>query len=203
MLTAIDGDIFPARKPLPWDNCFRLVSAVPTDSEASSNSTLLYNSALRAECSRLSYRKLEADVCERCPGYRDACKLGNLWLHQRGYKGGISTHGFGPSEFAILMSLLLSGGISFGRSILSFGYDEIQLFKGVLRYLATRDLIEIPAVFGDTIDFSLHGPSQGPMLYDTTRGQNILYKMSLWSYRSVCLILHSEYPRLICSLVGQ
>ena len=159
---------------------------------------LLYNSALRAECSRMPYEELVRDTCKRCPGYRDACKLGHLWLRQRGYKSGISAKGFGPCEFTTILSLLLSGGGPSRRSILSIGHNSLQLFKGVLRYLATRDLIAKPAVCGDDMDFRLQGSGAVPMLYDAIRGLNVLYKMSPWSYRSVRLIRHCRLLRLTC-----
>ena len=192
VLTAIDGDIFPARKPSLWDDCFQSASETLGVTVTLSPSKLLYNSALRVECSRIPYENLVEDTCKRCPGYRDACKLGNLWLRQRAYQSGINAGGFGPSEFTTLMSLLLAGGGSTKRPVLSVGHDEFQLFKGVLRYLATRDLMAKPAVFGDDLDPRLQGLCTTPILYDAIRGLNILYKMSPWSYRSVCLDLHNR-----------
>ena len=194
LLTAVDENVFPARKPLPWDDCFWPASAW---SEARLRFTLGYNSALRTECSRMSYENLLGDTCKRCPGYRDACKLGNLWLQQRGFKAGFRATGFGAFEFNVVAALLLSGTNPSGRPVLSAGYDSFQLFKGVLYYLATRDFMKKPSAINGNVIIPSQCAGKAPMLYDATRGLNILYKMNLWSYQCVRLVLHKVWLWLI------
>ena len=45
------------------------------------------------------------------------------------------------------MSLLLKGGSSKGSSVLAKGYSNYQMFKAMLQFLATRDLITNPLLF--------------------------------------------------------
>ena len=183
---------------MPWKNCLQSASEVSVRSEVQLKAVSCYYSALRTECSRILYEKLLGDTCKRCSGYRDACKLGSLWLQQRGLKTSFRGSGFGPFEFAATMALLLSSGGSSGRPFLSAGYNSFQLFQGVLRYLLMRDLIKNPVSIGGNVDFPSQSLAKTPMLYDATRGLNILYKMSPWSYQSVRLILLIAWLWLTC-----
>ena len=78
------------------------------------------------------------------------------------------------------MALLIQGGGTKGKPILSRGYDSYQLFKATLQYLSVRDLAASPVfVHSDSIILVDH---DGPMLFDGKTGMNILFKMTPWSY---------------------
>ena len=82
-----------------------------------------------------------------------------------------------------MLALLLQGGGLKGKAILSKGYNSIQLLKAVLQFLTTRDLIASPLVLhaaGFNVAEVLH-----PVLFDGSRGINLLYKMTASSYQTV------------------
>ncbi|KAL8771757.1 MAG: hypothetical protein Q9209_002948 [Squamulea sp. 1 TL-2023] len=89
--------------------------------------------------------------------------------------------GFGQFEWATLISLLMRDGGRTGRPILSIGHSSYQLFKAILQFLSSTDLISTPMLV-QTNNFKLTH-SENPILFDGSRGLNILYKMSRWSYR--------------------
>jgi U3 small nucleolar RNA-associated protein 22 len=74
----------------------------------------------------------------------------------------------------------LKGGGPKGHSILSLGYSSYQTFKAVVQFLWTADLASKP-VFYEASDISA-SKSDIPVFYDGPRGQNLLYKMTPWSY---------------------
>lgn len=95
----------------------------------------------------------------------------------------MSTGGFGQFEWAALISILMRDGGRAGRPILSTGYSSYQLFKATLQFLSSTDLISSPMVI-QSPNFKLP-QSKNPMLFDGSRGMNVLYKMSSWSYQLV------------------
>lgn len=88
--------------------------------------------------------------------------------------------GFGHFEWATTTALLLEGGGPKGRSVLSTGYSSYQMFKAVLQFLSTNDLCAKPLAYKVT-EF-VPSKSEIPLFYDGPRGQNLLYKMTPWSY---------------------
>lgn len=137
--------------------------------------TPFYNASLRSECSSLAYLKYLHASSLQSDGFSDACQLGSVWLRQRGLD-----REFGAFEWACTMALLMQGGGTQGKPMLSRGYDSCQLFKATLQCLSLRDLVVSPVfVHSGSITLIDH---HGPMLFDGKRGLNILYKMTPWSY---------------------
>lgn len=142
--------------------------------------TPFYNASLRADCNFEPYLKVLHFASKQSDGFKDACVLGRIWLRQRGFGSSISKGGFGNFEWAALTALLLQGGGPKGHSVLSPGYSSYQLFKAVVQFLSANDLANKPLLY-EASDF-VHSKSDSPMFYDGPRGQNILYKMTPWSY---------------------
>ena len=113
--------------------------------------------------------------------------LGSIWLRQRGLGASVKQGGFGQFEWAAITSMLFAAGAANDRPVLSSGYDYYQLFKAVLQYLAATDLIEKPMLFGSG-ELPVSG-SDVPIIYDSVRGLNILFKMTSWSYKMVTLLV--------------
>lgn len=76
-----------------------------------------------------------------------------------------------------------SGGAK-GRPILSSGYSSYQLFKAVLQFLSTRDLVLNP-FFIQSNGLALVD-NKKPIFLDGAQGHNVLFKMTPWSYSMVC-----------------
>jgi U3 small nucleolar RNA-associated protein 22 len=142
--------------------------------------TPFYNASLRSDCNFEPYLKLLHSTLKLANGFKDSCILGRIWLRQRGFGSRITKGGFGHFEWAALTALLLRGGGPKGHSVLSPGYSSYQMFKGIIQFLSTNDLAANPLVY-EAVDF-VASMSTGPMIYDGQRGQNLLYKMTPWSY---------------------
>ena len=140
--------------------------------------TPFYNASLRSECSSLAYLKELHASSLQSDGFSNACQLGSVWLRQRGL-----SPEFGPFEWACTMALLMQGGGTRGRPILSRGYDGFQLFKAMLQYLSLRNLVANP-VFVHSEEIALVNLGR-PVLFDGKRGMNILFKMTPWSYAAL------------------
>lgn len=140
--------------------------------------TPFYNASLRSECSSLAYLKELHASSLQSDGFSNACQLGSVWLRQRGL-----SPEFGPFEWACSMALLMQGGGTRGRPILSRGYDGFQLFKAMLQYLSLRNLVADP-VFVHSDEIALVNLDR-PVLFDGKRGMNILFKMTPWSYTAL------------------
>lgn len=125
----ISEDLFPARKLGVDRNCVR-------DTE---DPTPIYNSAVLGDASHAKVLRILHTASAYCEGFVDACKLGRLWLRQRGYSSNPASGGFGHLHFAVLMAGLLSGGPSNKRVLLQ-GYSSYQLFKGAMLFLAEKRL---------------------------------------------------------------
>ncbi|KAL8785932.1 MAG: hypothetical protein Q9213_003081 [Squamulea squamosa] len=177
ILLAANDDVFALEKTLPTKNCTKHTAA---DTQGD-NSTPIYNATLRSECCSLSSLKQLHQSSVRSNAFQDACMLGAVWLRQRGLGSSISAGGFGQFEWATLISLLMRDGGRTGRPILSTGYNNYQLFKATLQFLSSVDLIFAPMLVHTTSLQLTH--SENPILFDGSRGLNILYKMSRWSYR--------------------
>lgn len=145
--------------------------------------SLTYNATLRSECcSLLSLKYLNESVVQS-DAFRDACMLGAVWLRQRGFGSSMTKGGFGQFEWASVISLLMRGGGRAARSVLLSGYSSYQLFKATLQFLATTDLSASPILLQSS-DFQ-QVPSDNPVFFDGSRGLNLLFKMSPWSYKMV------------------
>jgi U3 small nucleolar RNA-associated protein 22 len=185
ILPAVAEGTFNADKLQPGKNCVRPKDGSnSTDAATPLPPTSFYNATLRADGLITSYLTLQHQASKQSEAYRDASMLGRTWLRQRGLSSCIESGGFGNFEWSVLIALLLRGGGSNGKPAFSAGYSSYQLFKAMLQYLASRDLVKSPQVIG-TVGTKPNFPSSKgvPMLFDAERGVNVLFKMSPWSYR--------------------
>ena len=171
---------------MPTKSCMK---STATDTPGD-HPTPTYNATLRSECSSLPSLKQLHQSSVRSSSFRDACMLGAVWLRQRGLGTSLSAGGFGQFEWATLLSILMRDGALAGRSVLSTGYSSYQQFKATLQFLSSCDLILSPM----QVQSRSFKPTytKNPMLFDGSRGLNILYKMSPWSYRMVSGSLFSK-----------
>lgn len=163
-------------------NCIRQ-KEIPDNGSSKLPPTPFYNATLVAESNFSRYLKLLYRTSKHVTGFREACILGQIWLRQRGLSGEISKGGFGSFEWAALMALLLEGGDIKGQNVLSPGHSSYQLFKGLIQFLSSKDLVDKP-VFLRVANKS-RGIAGSPIFFDGHRAQNILFKMTSWSYASL------------------
>lgn len=182
ILVALPFGVFDAKKLLPDKNCVR----VQSDADELPP-TPYYNSSLMSLTTYDYYLKFLYANKKSAEAFKDACTLGRLWLQQRGFGSAISKGGFGHFEFAILLSALLSGGGNNGNKILLHGFSSYQLFKGVIKYLATMDLttgyLSFTSQFGES-STCIYNP-QGfntPTIFDKSVKLNLLWKMTKSTY---------------------
>ncbi|ANB12893.1 Utp22p [Sugiyamaella lignohabitans] len=189
---------FESRKLSPERNCVRLQQ----DSTADNNSakmlppTPLYNSSLLSDTTYSSYLEFIHRACHQCEAFKDAAKLGRLWLRQRGFDSSPRHGGFGHFEWCLLMAALLQGGDRSGSSkVLMAGYSSYQLFKATLTFLANNDIsgrlgLSFSTVKGQNTkleslkQFVPQSPVPGTaaFLFDRDSKLNVFYKVSAWSY---------------------
>ncbi|KAI0799325.1 Nrap protein [Xylaria sp. FL0064] len=153
-------------------------------SEESNGSTVptpFYNNTLKSESQFVSYLKLLHRTSNTCASFKDACILGRVWLHQRGFGAEVADGGFGHFHWAALMALLLQTGGRKGEPILSPSLHASQLFKATLQYLASSGLHKKAVILGPNPSTSETVRQNGPVLYDSAREINILYNMTTWS----------------------
>ena len=177
IIPSVPQDVFPPLKLRPSKNAIRSADA---SEGVLSPPTPLYNASIQADSNHLSYLKRSHAAAKQCEGYKDACILGRIWLRQRGFDSSLSNGGFGHFEWAAIIALLLDGGGAKGQAVLSPGYSSYQIFKAVLQFLSTTNLVLKPLIHKAS-DFS-NFKSDKPMLFDGPRNQDILHKMSAWSY---------------------
>ena len=176
---AADASLFPVSKTLPDKNCIRTKTSKVSSQHGSTHMpTPFYNASLRSECSSFAYlEELHASSLQS-DGFSNACQLGSVWLQQRGL-----SREFGPFEWACTMALLMQGGGTRGKPILSRGYDSFQLLKAMLQYLSLGDMVANPVfIHSDRIVLL---DIDRPVLFDGKRGMNILFKMTPWSYATL------------------
>jgi U3 small nucleolar RNA-associated protein 22 len=142
--------------------------------------TPFYNSSLCSDLNYEPYLKILHSATKQSEGFSNAVILGRIWLHKRNLGGFLSRGGFGNFEWAALMALLLKGGGPKGHSILSPGYSSYQMFKGMLQFIATGNMANKPFMY-DCANVNI-SKSDSPVFFDGPRGQNIVYKMTPWSY---------------------
>lgn len=182
IIPSIPADLFSHDKLLPGRNCVRSQDATaPTTREQSP--TPFYNSSIRSDMLMISYLKLLHRAPSTCGAFQDACLLGNTWLRQRGLESNIRAGGFGNFEWSALMAVLLQNAEPGRRAILSEGYSSYQLFKATLQLLAMRDMSKQPLIVGPDQSALRLLSSSSPIVWDGTRGHNLLYKMTPWSYK--------------------
>jgi U3 small nucleolar RNA-associated protein 22 len=177
IILAAEGDLFPISRTLPDKNCIRPKVEGPTSQQNSP--TPFYNASLRSECSSIAYLKYLHAASLQSDQFSDACILGSVWIRQRGLGHG----GFGSFEWACTMALLMQGGHQRDLPVLLRGYSSFQLFKATLKYIATKDLVATPVVvqsIGNEI-----AKTERPAMFDGSRGMNILFKMTPWSYANL------------------
>lgn len=172
IICAISADVFPGNKTWPTKRCLRMSD--------STSPTPYYNACLRSEATVELYHRLLERTSTYCEAFRDVCRLGRLWLRQRGYGGSVSRGGFGPFEWSIVCALLLQTGGSNGRPALSPRYSCLQLFKAILQFLAAKDLTDPLLLNGATCEIP---KSDSPVLFDGAGQINLLFKMTGWSYQ--------------------
>lgn len=177
---APDG-VFPEDKTIPEKNCIRPKQTGETPAQTALKPTPFYNASIRGDSQATSYLKLLRGALSRTEAFRDACLLGGTWLRQRGFGSHVRNGGFGNFEWAAIMALLLQGGGPAGKPLFAAGYSSYQLFKGMLQYLATRDLVEQPHLY-QAPGVQIPREDGAPTFFDGLRGMNILYKMMPWAY---------------------
>lgn len=192
--------VFEQRKLLSNRNCIRVALDKKLQTNHKDNSlpaTPLYNFAVLSSTTHEHYLKYLYKTKNKTDAFHDAVILGRLWLKQRGFSsntahsGGLG--GFGAFEFSVLMSALLNGGGVNGNKILLHGFSSYQLFKGVIKYLATMDLSSqghLQFTSGSQDDETATHSSKFvdesfdfPTIYDKSTHINILTKMTKESYK--------------------
>lgn len=183
VILAAAEDLFPKVKTLPDRSCIRLKDQGKSPLDCINSPTPFYNATLRSECSTLPYLKLLDQSSKGLVAFRDTCILGGIWLQQRGLTTGLANGGFGQFEWACIVALLLQGGGSEGKPFLSKSHESYLLMKATLKFIAATDLILHPLIVGSGNAKFMN--QNGPVLFDSERGMNILFKMTKWSYYMV------------------
>lgn len=178
IIPAAPNSYFTVSKLRPDKNAVR-----PKDEQTTSivaPPTPFYNASLQSDCNLEPFLKFLYSTSKQSAGFKESCILGRVWLRQRGLGSSVETGGFGHFEWAALTAILLKSGGLKGRPVLSSGYNSYQMFKAVLQFLSGNNLVAKPLVCGATeIEIQKSGL---PILYDSQHEQNLLYKMSPWSY---------------------
>jgi U3 small nucleolar RNA-associated protein 22 len=172
IICAVNQDFFDSNKTLPEKCCLRASGAA--------SPTPYYNACVRSEATVEYYQNLLQSTISLCEAFRDVCRLGGLWLRQRGFAESVPQGGFGSFEWSIVCALLLQSGGPRGRPALSPRYTCIQFFQAILQFLAARDLTDPLLLNGATCKIP---QSESPVLFDGAAQINVLFKMTPWSYR--------------------
>jgi U3 small nucleolar RNA-associated protein 22 len=182
ILIGAPNGLFEPRKLSPDRNCVRLQDS------ANLPPTLLYNSALLTDTRYLPYLEYLHKASHLCEAFTDACKLGRLWLRQRGFGSSSRRGGFGHFEWSMLMAALLEGGgVNGGNRVLMNGYSSYQMFKATLAFLASQDISLKALTFslepGKTTKLESAKFSAPAILFDRDAKLNVFWKLSCWSYK--------------------
>jgi U3 small nucleolar RNA-associated protein 22 len=202
ILVALPENVFPQNKLRPTSNCVRSKENEDEPTQKTPMATPFYNSSIQSDVNITAYLKLLHATASRTDAFKDACILGRIWLKQRGLGSRLRKGGFGNFEWAVLMALLLQPNAGVGTQALSPGYSSYQLFKATLQFLVRHDLSKKP------FSFQAHGitiPQNevGPVLFDGPRGQNILFKMTHWSFARLQLEAKTTVDMLSDSVFDQ
>ncbi|KAJ8110016.1 hypothetical protein OPT61_g7029 [Boeremia exigua] len=185
IIPALPENTFAPNKLLPTSNAVRPKGG---DDEETAAKTLpptpFYNSTLQSDANITAYLKLLYATATKADAFKDACILGRIWLKQRGFGSQQRKGGFGNFEWAALVALLLQPNQTTGAQPLSPGYSSYQLFKATLQFLARHDLSK-KAVVLQAHNITIPTGDTTPVFFDGPRGQNILFKMTQWSYAAL------------------
>ncbi len=191
IIPSLPNSFFDTKKLMPDKNCVRFQTnqnqnELNEENQGKVIPTPLYNSSLLTDTSYSHYFTFLYMAHKSCPSFRETCKLGRLWLRQRGFDSNVNGGGFGHFEWAVLTASLLQGGGHQGNDILSTGMTSYQLFKGVIQYLKNQDLrkdyLEFSSQPGNRYSRLANSTSEIPILFDKFTKVNILWKMRAWSY---------------------
>ncbi|KAF3047615.1 hypothetical protein E8E12_010882 [Didymella heteroderae] len=182
IIPALPENTFAPNKLLPTSNAVRPKGG---DEDEAAGKTLpptpFYNSAVQSDANITAYLKLLYATATKADAFKDACILGRIWLKQRGFGSQLRKGGFGNFEWAALVALLLQPNQTTGAQPLSPGYSSYQLFKATLQFLARHDLSK-KAVVLQAHNITISKGDTTPVFFDGPRGQNVLFKMTQWSY---------------------
>ncbi|OAL54880.1 Nrap protein [Pyrenochaeta sp. DS3sAY3a] len=202
ILVALPENTFPSNKLLPSSNCVRPKGNDSEESTKALPSTAFYNSTLQSDANITAYLKLLHTTASKTETFKDACVLGRVWLKQRGFASRLRKGGFGNFEWATIMALLLQPNATTGAQSLSSGYSSYQLFKATLQFLSRGDLAKKPFIF-QALNITIPKGETGPVVFDGPRGQNILFKMTSWSYTRLRLEAKATVDMLSDSVFDQ
>ncbi|RMZ70291.1 hypothetical protein GMOD_00000365 [Pyrenophora seminiperda CCB06] len=181
ILVAVPDNVFVQNKLLPNSNCVRPKGSHDEVSGTALTATPFYNNTLQSDANITAYLKLLHGTASRAEGFKDACILGRIWLKQRGFGSEMRKGGFGNFEFATIMALLLQPNAGTGAQSVSSGFSSYQLFKSTLQFLSRGDLTKKPFIF-QAENIIIPKVETAPVVFDGPRGQNVLFKMTQWSY---------------------
>ncbi|KAH9880069.1 hypothetical protein J1614_002095 [Plenodomus biglobosus] len=181
ILVALPEHTFAQNKLLPNANCIRPKGSEEDTTAKTLAPTPFYNSTLQSDANVTANLKLLHATATKADAFRDACILGRVWLKQRGFGGHLCKGGFGNFEWAATMALLLQPNAATGTQSVSSAYSSYQLFKATLQFLGRGDLTKKPFIF-QALNITIPKNQNGPVVFDGPRGQNILFKMTPWSY---------------------
>lgn len=185
IIPALPESTFAPNKLLPNSNAVRPKGGEDEEIAGKSlPSTPFYNSTVQSDANVTAYLKLLYATATKADAFKDACILGRIWLKQRGFGSQIRKGGFGNFEWAALVALLLQPNQMTGAQPLSPGYSSYQLFKATLQFLARHDLSK-KAVVLQAHNIVIPKGDNTPVFFDGPRGQNILFRMSQWSYAAL------------------
>lgn len=185
IIPALPENTFAPNKLLPNSNAVRPKGGEDEDTAGKTlPPTPFYNSTVQSDANITAYLKLLYATATKADAFKDACILGRIWLKQRGFGSQLRKGGFGNFEWAALVALLLQPNQTTGAQPLSPGYSSYQLFKAALQFLARHDLSK-KAVVLQAHNVVIPKGDTTPVFFDGPRGQNILFKMSQWSYAAL------------------
>lgn len=183
ILATAPSDFFSIDKILPWRNCLR--AQEEANDHKALPSTPFYNATLGLEMSVVSYSSTLSQAQAIAQGFPEASALAALWLRQHAFDSSISRGGFGAFESSIMMAMLLQKGGPKDSPLINANCSPLQLFKALLRFLAGRDLVQSPLALNINHTKMRQMPRKFPIFFDGTRGVNLLFKMTEWSYARV------------------
>lgn len=182
VLAALPENTFPQNKLLPTSNCVRPKGSEDEVSSKALSATPFYNNSLQSDANITSYLKLLYGTASKAEAFKDACILGRIWLKQRGFSSQVRKGGFGNFEWAAITAILLQPNVGTGAQSVSSGFSSYQLFKSTLQFLSRGDLTKKPFIF-QASNITIPKTEIAPVVFDGPRGQNLLFKMTPWSYK--------------------
>lgn len=208
LIVGFPEKVFEHKKLLPNKNCIRVAQDDPKADPSTLPATPLYNFSVLSSSTYESYLKYLYKTKKSTESFKEASILGRLWLQQRGFSSNLSQSGslggFGTFEFTTLMAALLNGGGVNGNKILLHGYSSYQLFRGVIKFLATMDLCDSGHLqfhsdinYTDAVSKYVQDGFQTPTLFDKTTKVNILTKMTVTSYKAL-----KEYAKMTLKMLN-